>query len=71
MLTLAGDKICATTRFGDNNLLPTSRDHRIPRSDTPWTATAPDGRTLSLASHAATQTRSCLPRSASPDSLRG
>ena len=29
MLTLAGDKICAITRFGDNSLLPTSRDHRI------------------------------------------
>jgi hypothetical protein len=29
VLTLAGDKICAITRFGDNSLLPTSRDHRI------------------------------------------
>ena len=24
VLTLAGDKICAITRFGDNSLLPTS-----------------------------------------------
>src|SRR5262249_42002763 len=64
VLTLAGDKICAITRFGDNSLLPTPRDHRISRSDTPWTATAPDGRTLTLPSHATTPTRSCLPRSA-------
>src|SRR5262249_29254895 len=29
VLTLADDKICAITRFGDNSLLATSRDHRI------------------------------------------